>query len=303
MTASATTASPPLLLPSLAVAGPVLSWAASFPAISYALREIEPLPLAATRFALASLLALAWLAWNRPKSMPAKDYGIVAICGVLGIAVYNVLLNSGQTTVSAGAASFIVNTQPLFMAGLAVVFLKEAFTRWSWIGTILALGGVAIIAAGQRGGLSFGTGASLILGAAFCAAVFSVLQRQLFARSGPLHVTACVLIVGAIAMLPWLPAGAVQFGAASAKTIAAVVFLAVVPAAIGQTCWTYALKSFGAARAGQFLYLIPPTAVLLAWAGLGEVPHWTTLTGGTLALAGVIVVNTWGRKPALATGR
>ena len=37
--------------------------------------------------------------------MSAKDYGIVAICGVLGIAIYNVLLNSGQTTVSAGAAS------------------------------------------------------------------------------------------------------------------------------------------------------------------------------------------------------
>ncbi len=97
MTASADTASPPLLLPSLAVAGTVLSWAASFPAIGYALREIEPLPLAATRFALASLLALAWLAWDRPKSMPAKDYGIVAICGVLGIAVYNVLLNSCST--------------------------------------------------------------------------------------------------------------------------------------------------------------------------------------------------------------
>jgi drug/metabolite transporter (DMT)-like permease len=292
MTASANIASPPLLLPSLAVFGTVLSWAASFPAIGYALREIEPLPLAATRFALASLLAVAWLVWNRPKSMPAKDYGIVAICGVLGIAVYNVLLNSGQTTVSAGAASFIVNTQPLFMAGLAVVFLKEAFTRWSWIGTTLALGGVAIIAAGQRGGLSFGTGASLILGAAFCAAVFSVLQ-----------LTACVLIVGAIAMLPWLAAGAAQLVAASPHTIAAVVFLAVVPAAIGQTCWTYALKSFGAARAGQFLYLIPPTAVVLAWAGLGEVPHWTTLTGGTLALAGVIVVNTWGRKPVPAMGR
>jgi drug/metabolite transporter (DMT)-like permease len=148
MTASVTAASPPLLLPSLAVVGTVLSWAASFPAIGYALREIEPLPLAATRFALASLLALAWLAWNRPSSMSAKDYGVVGICGVLGIAVYNVLLNSGQITVSAGAASFIVNTEPLFMAGLAVVFLKEAFTRWSWIGTMLALGGVTIIAAG-----------------------------------------------------------------------------------------------------------------------------------------------------------
>ncbi|MBA3446679.1 MAG: DMT family transporter [Pseudaminobacter sp.] len=287
-----------ILLPTLAVMGTVVTWAASFSAIGLALREIEPLPLAAIRFGLASILAIAWLAWKRPKPMSARDFGVVAISGVLGIALYNILLNSGQTTVSAGAASFIVNTQPLFMAGLAVLFLKEAFSRWSWVGTALGLGGVAIIATGQSGGLEFGQGSSLILGAAICAAIFSVLQRQLLARHGTLDVTAFVLIAGAIAMLPWLAQGVAQTNAASPVAIATVAFLAVAPAVIGQTCWTYALKSFGAARAGQFLYLIPPTAVLFAWIGLGEVPHWTTLTGGTLAFAGVVVVNTWGRRPA-----
>jgi drug/metabolite transporter (DMT)-like permease len=298
MAESSQTDSRALLLPSLAVAGTVLSWAAAFPAIGYALRELEPLPLAAIRFALASVLAFAWLAWKRPKPMSAKDYAIVAVCGVLGIAAYNVFLNSGQTTVSAGAASFIVNTQPLFMAILAVLFLKEAFNRWSWAGTVVGLGGVAVIAAGQPGGMSFGTGSSLIIAAALCTSAYSVLQRQLFARSGPLEVTAYVLITGAIALLPWLAEGVAQLQAASTSTVATVVFLAVAPAAIGQTCWTVAIKSFGAARAGQFLYLIPPTALLLAWIGLDEIPGWATLAGGTLALAGVVVVNTWGRRQA-----
>lgn len=284
------------VLPALAVAGTVISWAASFAAIGLALREMQPLPMASIRFALASLLAIAWLFWRRPPRFAGRDLVMILICGALGIASYNVLLNSGQATVSAGAASFIVNTQPLFMVGLAVIFLKERFGIWAWAGALLALGGVAVIASGQPEGMTFGAGAMLIVGAALSAAIYSVLQRPLLARYDSISVTAAVIIAGTIALLPWLPAGVNQFAAGSASTVGAVLFLAIAPAAIGQTCWTYALKSFGAARAGQFLYLIPPCAVLFAWAGLGEVPALTTLIGGALALGGVITVNTLGRK-------
>ncbi len=285
-----------VVLPALAVAGTVFTWAASFPAIGFALRQIEPLPLAAIRFALAGMFALAWLAWRRPTTFERRDYGTVALSGLLGIAAYNVLLNSGQATVSAGAAGFIVNTQPLFMAILAVLVLKEAFNRWSWLGALLGFAGVGVIASGQPGGLSFGMGSSLIVGAAICAAVYSVLQRPLLARAAPLDVTALVLVAGGVSLLPWLPAGLAQAGAASPETILMVVSLAVGPGIIGQSCWTYALRSFGAAQAGQFLYLIPPSSVLLAWWLLGEVPQALTLLGGTLALTGVVVVNRWGKR-------
>jgi drug/metabolite transporter (DMT)-like permease len=284
------------LLPALAVAGTVLTWAAAFPAISFALRQVAPLPLAAIRFALAAALALAWLAWRRPSGLTWRDSATVILSGLLGIALYNMLLNSGQATVSAGAASFIINTQPLFMALLAVVFLKEAFNRWSWLGASIGFAGVAVIASGQPGGLSFGTGSSLILAAAACAASYSVLQRPLFARIAPLDVTACVLVAGAVALLPWLPAGLTQAGAAGHETMLAIVYLAVGPGFVGQGGWTYALSHYGAAQAGQYLYLVPPTVVLLAFLMLGETPQTLTLVGGAMALTGVILVNRWGKK-------
>jgi drug/metabolite transporter (DMT)-like permease len=286
----------PKLLPMLAVAGTVITWASSFPAIGMALTGFEPLPMAAVRFALPAVLAIAWLAWRRPPRFSGKDLGILAISGVIGIALYNILLNSGQTTVSAGAASFIVNSQPMFMAILAVVFLKEAFNRWAWLGTTIGFLGLATIAWGQPGGLDFGAGSSLILGAAVAAAVFSVMQRPLFQRIEPLTVTAAVLLAGAIALLPWLPTGIAQYATASPEARYAVIFLAIAPAAIGQVSWSFAIRHYGAARAGQFLYLIPPLATLIAWLVLGDVPVLTTLLGGVATITGVIIVNTRGRR-------
>lgn len=283
--------------PALAVAGTVFTWSASFAAIGYALREIEPLPLASVRFALAAVFALGWIVWRRPGSFIRRDYTTLAISGLLGIAAYNVLLNSGQATVSAGAAGFIVNTQPLFMVLLAVFFLKERFNRWSWVGALIGFSGVAVIASGQPGGLSFGTGSTLIVLAAACAAAYSILQRPLFTRAAPLDITAFVILTGAIALLPWLPKGYAQAMDAPMDTLLMIAFLAIGPGIIGQSCWTYALKSFGAARAGQFLYLIPPSSVALAWLLLGEVPQASTLLGGALALTGVIIVNSRGRRP------
>lgn len=286
---------PSVLLPALAVAATIFTWATSFPAIGLALREIAPLPLASIRFAIAAAIALGLLAWRRPRGLTRRDGGIVALCGVLGIALYNVFLNMGQSTVSSGAAAFIVNTQPLFMAILAVLVLGETFNRWGWIGAGIGFTGVAIIAAGQPGGLSFGTGASLILAAAFCAASYSVLQRPLFARAAAFDVTLLVLVAGAVALLPWLAEGWQQASEASPRTLLTVLFLAIAPGLIGQSCWAYAIGHFGAARAGQFLYLIPPGSVLIAWPLLGEVPRIETLLGGALALTGVIVVNSRGR--------
>lgn len=218
------------------------------------------------------------------------------VCGAIGIAVYNVLLNSGQVTVSAGAASFIVNTVPVITAILAVLFLGERFRLLAWIGTALSFAGVALIASGQPGGLSFGAGAMLILGAALCQAIFFALQRPLIAAYGAKTCAAFVIGFGALCLVPWLPTALSQAQAASAGALIAVIYLGVVPAAIGYATWGAAQAFFGESRAANFLYLVPPVAVVLAFGLTAEVPGILTLLGGAAAIAGVILVNTLGRR-------
>ncbi len=52
---------------------------------------------------------------------------MISIAAVLFIAAYAVLLNTGEQTVPAGPASFIINTMPVFTALIATFALGERF--------------------------------------------------------------------------------------------------------------------------------------------------------------------------------
>ncbi|KVH48072.1 DMT family transporter [Burkholderia diffusa] len=279
-----------------AVAFTIVSWASAFPFIRIGLHGLAPLQLAAARFATAAVLVIAWLAWRRP-NIPAKGDALrFLVCGLLGIALYNALLNTGEQTVSAGAASFIVNTLPIFTAVLAAIFLRERFNRWGWLGSLVSLAGIAVIAHGQPGGLVLGSGSTLILGAALCSASYFVLQRRLIPVYGALPCAAYTLLAGALLLTPWLPGALVSLGGgASRDTALAVLVLGVFPAALGYATWTFALGYFGAARAANFLYLTPAVATALSMALTGERPGIETVCGGLLAIAGVIFVALRGR--------
>jgi drug/metabolite transporter (DMT)-like permease len=230
----------------------ILSWAAAFPFIRIGLHGLSPLQLAAGRFATAAVLVIVWLAWKRPRLPGWRDALCFMLCGFLGIALYNALLNSGEQTVAPGAASFIVNTLPIFTAVLAVVFLGERINRWGWLGSLFSLAGIAVIARGQPGGLTLGAGSTLILGAALCAASYFVLQRRLIPVYGALACTAYTLLAGALLLTPWLPGALQSLAGAPRDTLSAVLALGVFPAALGYATWTFTLGYYGAARAANF---------------------------------------------------
>jgi drug/metabolite transporter (DMT)-like permease len=269
-------------------------WASAFPAIRVALTAFGPAELAALRFALASVTLGLYLAWARPVMPDFADLPRVVLAGGLGIAGCNLLLNAGSRTVDAGVVSFVLNTAPVFTALLGSMLLGEQLRSWGWVGIALSFSGVALIATG-RGDMRFGAGALLVLVAAICQASQFVLQKPLLARYGALPVTACVLWAGTAMLLPFLPGAIGAAAMAPGRALAAVTFLALGPAALAFVAWSFALSRLSVSRAVSFLYLVPPVTTLFAWAWLGEVPGWSALSGGAVALAGVILVNTLGR--------
>lgn len=282
-------------VPVFAAALAILSWASAYPVVRLALQVLPPIPLAAARYALAAVIALVWVGWTRPRLPRVQDLPRFVVCGAIGISLYNILFNLGEQTVSAGAASLLISFSPLIAALLAVGVMGERLSVWGWVGSLVSFCGVVLVAQGQPGGLTFGSGAADVLGAAFSAAVYNAVQKKLVAVYGALATTAYVLIIGAVLLTPWLPQAVQSLQTAPVTGWILVVQLAVFPAILGYAAWAHVVGRIGVARSSGFIYLLSPATLLLAFLITAEVPSLRMLVGGAIILAGVGLMNTLGR--------
>ncbi|WP_287372492.1 EamA family transporter, partial [Oceanithermus sp.] len=132
-----------------ALAFTLVLWASAFAGIRAGLEGYGPAHLALLRFLVASSTLVVYAVLARIRPPRRADLGRIALLGFLGITVYHVALNYGELTVSAGAASLLIASGPIFTALLAVSFLGERLTPLGWAGIGLGFAGVALIALGE----------------------------------------------------------------------------------------------------------------------------------------------------------
>lgn len=274
-----------------AVAITVVGWASAFPAIRAGLTAFGPIELGAIRFGIAALPALVCLLIMRPALPSLGEAWRFATGGIVFVALYTVLLNMGEQTVSAGAASFIINISPILTAIFATLLLGERFRAMAWVGTFVSFFGVGLIALGEGDGLSLDTGALLIFGGAVCTTINTIVQKPLFARHKPLTVAAWNMVVGGLMLSPALPSALSQAITANSEALLSAIYLGIIPSFIAYGSWAVALSRLPASRASNYLYCVPPVATLIGFVWLAEVPGLLGIIGGLLALGGVVIVN------------
>ncbi len=273
----------------------IILWASAFAGIRAALKSFDPGQLSVLRLTIASLASLAVAPFAGVRVPARRDLVALLAAALTGMAAYQLLLNTGEQTVTAGTASILVNTGPIFVALLAMRFLDERLPQRAWAGIALAFTGALLIAFGQGDGISLSTGALLVLGAAVCLATFFVVQKPLLTRYSSFEVTTYAMLAATVMLLPFAPSVPNAIAAASAQSLAAVAFFGVGASAIGLFSWAYANARLEVSRAASSLYLVPAVAIFVAWLWLGELPTLPTVIGGVVAISGVLLTSS-GRR-------
>ncbi len=279
-------------------------WASAFAGIRAGLRAYAPANLAVLRFLVASAVLAIYAALAHFRRPEWRDVPGLILSGAIGITFYNLALNYGETQVTAGVASLLIASTPIWTALAARFWLHERLNVIGWVGVLLSFGGVALIVNGEGQGIRLSPQAFIILAAAVSSALYMILQKRYLARYSALEFTAYSIWSGTFLMLPFAGGLLRSLRAAPLAATGAVVYLGIFPGALAYVAWAYVLSHGAAGRTTTLLYAIPVLAIGIAWIWLHEVPKPVSLLGGAIALGGVVLVNTLGTgKPIRAATR
>jgi drug/metabolite transporter (DMT)-like permease len=267
-------------------------WASAFVAIRHVGPDFSPGALTLGRLLVGSLVLGVVLSTRSPRWPSRGHWPRLLVCGIGWFGIYNVALNAAERRVDAGTAAMLVNIGPIFIALLAGWLLGEGFPRQLVVGCAIAFAGVIVIgtATSSREG-SDTWGVLLCVAAAVVYSIAVVAQKPLLASLPALEVTWLACTIGVIVCLPFAPQLVHETADADVSAIGWVVFLGAFPTAIAFTTWAYALARTTAGRLGATTYLVPPIAIVLGWALLGETPATLAFAGGALCLVGVYVTR------------
>lgn len=291
------------LLPWIALLVIWTVWGSTYLAIRIVVREMPPFAAASLRFGVAGLvMAAVALVVDRRHGWPSRrqwlDYAFV---GVLLLGGGNALVMWAEKTVPSGIAALIVATVPMWITFLDG--LRPGGQPWTvrvWVGTVIGLLGVALVA-WPEGGVQAGHWLAVVaLQVASLSWTIGSLYSQSVPARLPLFSAAAVEMLAGSAAL-FLESRLVRedlagIATASPVTWGALAYLAVFGSLVGFTAFAYCLNELPASTVGTYAYVNPVVAVLLGSLVLGEPVSAGLVSGGVLILLAVLLTTM--RRPA-----
>lgn len=269
-------------------------WASAFVGIRVGLNSYTPGALALLRFMTASvMMAFIYFLFPADKSLKWKEKIQLLFLGFFAIGIYNICLNFGKLTVTAGIASFIIGLIPVFTILFSVMIFRDYLNPLAWIGVFISLAGLGILVIADSAEVQLGSGTLSILISSVMGAIYTISQRPFLKRFHPVVVTAWVMWGGTL-MLMWFSKDLWgQWSDASLKATATAIYMGIFPAALAYLAWNYVLHSWEASKASVFLYALPLLSTVLGMIILDEKPSLLSLTGGVIAVGGAVAANYW----------
>jgi drug/metabolite transporter (DMT)-like permease len=270
-------------------------WAANYPVTKYGIAALHLFVFNALRYVVAAVVLLAVFAFSRERwvSVAPDDWKRLLGAGFIANVLYQVAFIVGLNLTTAGNASVLLATAPLWTIVINARMHGEKIPRTTWGGILVSLTGVVLIVAGSGKKFHLGgneiVGDLLCLAAAFFWATNTNLQKPLLGRYAPMQMTLIMVTVGAVGLslvaAPWVMTMDRQ--PVDLSHYAAMIWSGLFSIAVGNILWSTGVQHLGPGKTGSYGNLIPVMALAISYVWLGEELTVLQLTGAAVTVLGV----------------
>lgn len=247
-----------------------LIYGANYTVAKFVMPEyLQPFGFIVFRIACATLLF--WLLsaiTGADKIKSRKDFGLLFLCGLFGVAANQLLFFKGLSMTTPINGSVIMTTSPIMVMIVAYALGKESITTKKIIGVLVGAVGAYLLITKNGVSLSKGTflGDALILINGSSYAVYLVLVKPLMAKYKAITVIKWVFLFGGILAFPF---GIGELSVVDWAVIPVTVWLFIAFVIIAATFLVYlmnvwTLKFVNSSVVGSYIYLQPVFATLVA---------------------------------------
>jgi drug/metabolite transporter (DMT)-like permease len=254
------------------------------------------------RFAVAVVALVTVLVRTEGFPRPARrDLLPLVLMGLTGIFGYNWFFLQGLKTVEAGRASIIIACNPIAIALAAAVVFGERLNPLKVGGILVSIAGaVTVITRGSPATVlsgGFGWGELCIFGCVVSWVAYSLLGKAVMSSLSPLASVTYSAAAGTLCLLPAAAAEGLFRHAYALEAWAAAGYLGIFGTVLGFVWYYQGIQRLGPVRAGLFINFVPISAVLLAWAVLGEPLTLSLLVGALMVTGGVALTTVGSMRP------
>ena len=277
---------------------------------------LKPAEIFAIRFTLAYAGIWAFCLYRGRKggdhqasklfSSTAFHEAIFVFLGITGGSFYFLTENTALVYTQACNVAFLVCSAPLFTAlltlavkrfchGKLVDGLEDIHVGWPLVtGTLLALGGMAMVVFERQTLQLSPKGDLFAIGAAVCWALYSIFMAQMTSEYGALFATRKVFFYGLLTIIPFLFGGdgaAVASALVQPRVILNLLFLGLIASLACFIVWNKVMSKLGSFTTTNYVYLNPFFTLVSSMIILGERMTVMSAVGSLAIIMGVILAG------------
>lgn len=283
-----------------------MMWAFQFSGAKIAVGRLGPITVTFIPMALATLLVLpALLFERRPQASIFRSPGAardMLLLGCFGVTPAQLCVTWGVKYSPASNAAVLTLTIPVLTALMATLFLRERMTLLRWASFAIALAGVVTASDINWRSVdilhrSYLLGNALLLGSCLGSAFYNSFSKRVLEQFSPVDVllytfTICDSIL-VVLMLLFERRSLAAVGTLGSSVWLSLLAIAVFGLAVSMLLYFWVIQRIDVTQASLSIYLLPVFGVMFSTITLHEHITGQLLVGGALVLVSTFLVTTY----------